>query len=112
MTDSPQYILVLTTSPGSITAKKLANELVETNAAACVNILPKVHSVFRWKNSIEHEDEYLLLIKTVATNYKAVEDVIKAYHPYELPEIISLPVDGGLPQYLAWLDQSTTQTRR
>lgn len=112
MTDSTGYILVLTTSPGSITAKKLANELVETSAAACVNILPKVHSVFRWKNTIEQEEEYLLFIKTSARKYEAVEQVIKAYHPYELPEIISLPIEGGLPQYLAWLDQSTTQNSR
>lgn len=112
MTDTAQYILVLTTSPGSITAKKLANELVETGAAACVNILPKVHSVFRWKNTIEQEDEYLLFIKTAAAKYEAVEQVIRAYHPYELPEIISLPITGGLPQYLAWLEQSTTHNPR
>ncbi len=100
------YLLVMTTTPGSITAKKVANELVEKNVAACVQVLPQAYSVFRWKGRIEHEEEHLLIIKTSAASYQAVEDTIKTQHPYEVPEIIALPITGGLPEYLAWLDQT------
>ncbi len=100
------YLLVMTTTPGSITAKKVANELVESGVAACVQVLPQAYSVFRWKGRIEHEDEHILLIKTSAASYQAVEEAIKVHHPYEVPEIVALPITGGLPDYLKWLDQT------
>lgn len=101
-----EYLLVLTTTPGSITAKKVANELVEKGVASCVQVLPQAFSVFRWKGRIEHEEEHVLMIKTAATCYQAVEDIIKAHHPYEVPEIVALPITGGLPAYLDWIGQT------
>lgn len=100
------YILVMTTAPGSITAKKIANELVDKGVAACVQVLPQMYSVFRWKGRVEHEDEHLLLIKTASACYQTVEDIITGQHPYEVPEIVSLPITGGLPDYLVWLEQT------
>lgn len=100
------YLLVMTTTPGSITAKKVANELVESGVAACVQVMPQAYSVFRWKGRIEHEEEHILLIKTSAASYQAVEATIKTHHPYEVPEIVALPITGGMPEYLKWLDQT------
>lgn len=104
-TTASSHILVITSSNGNITAKKIANELVESGAAACVQVLPKVYSVFRWKNQVDHEEEHLLLIKTIAGKYAAVEKTIKMHHPYEVPEIVSLPIIGGSSEYLDWLSQ-------
>lgn len=101
-----KYLLVITTTPGSITAKKVANELVEKGVASCVQVLPQAFSVFRWKGRIEHEEEHVLMIKTSAACYQAVEDTIKAHHPYEVPEIVALPITGGLPDYLDWIGQT------
>lgn len=100
------HLLVMTTTAGSITAKKIANELVEKRMASCVQILPSIHSVFRWKGRIEHQEEHLILIKTARTCYSSVESIIKGLHPYEVPEIIALPIVGGLPEYLAWISQT------
>jgi len=101
-----EYLLVMTTTPGSITAKKVANELVEKGVASCVQVLPQAYSVFCWKGRIEHEEEHVLIIKTSAACYQAVEDIIRAQHPYEVPEIVALPITGGLPEYLSWIGQT------
>lgn len=104
--NNAEYLLVMTTTPGSITAKKVANELVEKGVASCVQVLPQAFSVFRWKGRIEHEEEHVLMIKTAAACYQAVEDTIRAHHPYEVPEIVALPITGGLPDYLNWIGQT------
>lgn len=107
MADNQKYLLVLSTCPGSITAKQIANAVVTSNLAACVQTIPNVHSVFRWLNKTDSADEYLLLMKTSAQRYQALEDKIRAMHPYELPEIIALPIVAGFEQYLSWIDNST-----
>ncbi len=95
--------VVLTTIGSKELAEKLAEQLVERRLAACVNILGPIHSVYRWNDNVEHEDEHLLLIKTTTDHATGLQAVIKQLHPYELPEHLELVIDGGSEEYLAWL---------
>lgn len=101
----PEYRLVLTTCPDAKCAGDLANALVGEKLAACVSILPPMQSVYPWQGRIESASEQLLLIKSTADRYPAIQDRIRELHPYELPEIIAVPIVDGLPEYLAWLQQ-------
>jgi len=96
-------LLVLTNLPDRAAAEKLADALIEKRVAACVNILAPCLSVFRWKNDVQHDEEHPMLIKTTADRYPALEAAIRAGHPYELPEIIAVPIERGLPAYLDWV---------
>ena len=100
-------LLVLTNLPDRETAERLAGALVEQRVAACVNILAPCKSVYRWKDAVQHDDEHPVLIKTTTERYPALEAAIRAAHPYELPEIIAVPIERGLPAYLAWVDAET-----
>ena len=100
-------LLVLTTLPDPDAAEAMAHSLVDRQLAACVSILPPCRSVYRWKGSVETADEILLLIKTTEARYADLEAAVRAQHPYEVPEIIALPVVQGLPDYLAWLNAET-----
>lgn len=101
------HLLVLTHLPDVASAQALATALVEARLAACVNILPAGRSVFRWQGKMETADEVPLLIKTVQSRYAALESAIRAHHPYELPEIIAIPIARGLPNYLGWIEAET-----
>ncbi|MDX1519170.1 MAG: divalent-cation tolerance protein CutA [Gammaproteobacteria bacterium] len=105
MSEDKEYLIVLNTCPGSITAKQIAQDLVANNHAACVNIIPGIQSVFKWGNQVKNETEYLLIIKTSRDNYAVVEKRIRALHPYELPEVIAVPITEGLDGYLNWIKQ-------
>jgi periplasmic divalent cation tolerance protein len=98
-------LLVYCTCPDRIVAGKLAAALVERGLAACVNILPGVESVYRWQGKIERDDEILLLIKSDTAHFSALEDTISNLHPYEVPEILAVPVEAGHQPYLEWIDQ-------
>jgi periplasmic divalent cation tolerance protein len=100
-------LLVLTNCPDRTTAETLAAALVELRLAACVNVLAPCHSVYRWQGKVESAEEVPLLIKTTPERYVALEAEIRARHPYELPEIVALPVDKGLPAYLQWVSDET-----
>jgi periplasmic divalent cation tolerance protein len=100
-------LLVLTSLPDRAAAERLAGALIEQRVAACVNILSPCQSVFRWKSAVQREEEHPVLIKTTAERYDALEAAILAGHPYELPEIIAVPIERGLPAYLAWVDAET-----
>jgi periplasmic divalent cation tolerance protein len=102
-------LLVITNLPDAYSAHALAGALVEARLAACVNILGPCRSVYRWQGKTENAEEVPVLIKTTAARYAALEAAIRARHPYELPEIIAVPVDRGLPEYLAWVDTETTE---
>ena len=78
---------------------------MERGLAACVNILPGVESVYRWQGEIERDDEILLLIKSDTAHFGALEDTISNLHPYEVPEILAVPVEAGHQPYLEWIDQ-------
>lgn len=101
-------LLVLTNLPDRPAAEALANALVEARLAACVNILAPCRSVYRWQGAIEVADEVPLLIKTSSERYAALEAAIRSHHPYEMPEVIAMPVRHGLPDYLAWVADSTS----
>jgi periplasmic divalent cation tolerance protein len=100
-------LLVLTNLPDRAAAERLAGALVEQRVAACVNILAPCRSVYRWKDAVQHDDEHPVLIKTTGERYPALEAAIRAAHPYELPEIIAVPIERGLAAYLAWVDAET-----
>jgi periplasmic divalent cation tolerance protein len=104
-----QAIAVMTTLPDYETALKLAAELVEKRLAACVNILPSMTSVYEWKGKLEKGREHLLLIKTTERCYLDLEAYIRRFHPYELPEIIAVPVKSGLSAYLDWVRMQTVE---
>jgi len=107
MTTEHKHLLVLNTCPGSITAKKIANELVARRLAACVQIIPAVQSFFRWVGKVDNSEEYLVLVKTTVERYPEVEQCIQALHPYELPEIVAVPISTGLAGYLSWIEDCT-----
>lgn len=104
-----EALLVLTSLPDAASARALARALVEARLAACVNILAPCRSVYRWQDKIEDAAEVPLLIKTTAARYAALEAAIRARHPYELPEIVAVPIQHGLPDYLAWVAAETTE---
>ena len=100
-------LLVITNVPDTACAREIARSLIGAHLAACVNILPAVQSVYCWQGAIEEANEVTLLIKTVQARYVELENVIKSAHPYEVPEIIALPIEAGLPAYLEWIVQET-----
>ncbi len=101
-------LLVFTNLPDDASAEKLSRQLVEARAAACVNRLAACISTYRWNNDIETAAEVPLLIKTTRAAYPRVEKLIRESHPYELPEIIAVPVTAGFPAYLDWVNGETT----
>jgi periplasmic divalent cation tolerance protein len=102
-------ILVLTNVPDNVTAHTIGRQLVENRLAACVNCLPQVTSIYRWENAVEEASEVTLLVKTLSGRYAEVEAMITRLHPYDVPEIISLPIEQGLPAYLKWIEQEVQQ---
>ncbi len=102
--DENTYQLIFCTCPDEKTAAELASLLVKQRYAACVNIVPGLTSVYRWQEKIETSSEYLLLIKSRADRYPALEGFIHEHHPYELPEVIAVSIDKGLAGYLQWID--------
>ncbi|MGC1518483.1 MAG: divalent-cation tolerance protein CutA [Azonexus sp.] len=102
-------LLVLTNCPDEESANAIALALVEERLAACVSILPRVQSVYRWQGAVESATEIPLFIKSTATNYPALEAAIRDHHPYKVPEIIALADERGLPAYLDWVTTEATQ---
>lgn len=102
-----ETLLVLTNCPDEETANSIALAVVEAKVAACVNILPRVQSIYRWQGVVESATEIPLFIKSAAANYPALEKLIAELHPYETPEIIALPITQGLPAYLNWVAAET-----
>lgn len=103
MTDK---LLVLTTAGTEAEAKKIAQSLVERQLAACVNIVPKMQSVYRWEGKVESAEEYLLLIKTTQRSVESVQSAIRELHSYDLPECIAVSIESGSEGYLKWLEDS------
>jgi periplasmic divalent cation tolerance protein len=100
-------LLILTNVPDVAIAEKLAHVLIEDRAAACVNVLAACRSIYSWQGRVETVDEIPLLIKTTATNYPLVEAIVRAHHPYDVPELIAVPITYGLPAYLDWVAKET-----
>ncbi|WP_303902489.1 divalent-cation tolerance protein CutA [Thiohalomonas denitrificans] len=102
-----EYRLVITTCPDQSSADDLAAYLVEHRFAACVNVIPGMRSYYQWKGKVCNDTEFVLLIKTRTDRYPRLEEAIVEHHPYELPEVIALPIEAGLGGYLRWIDEQT-----
>lgn len=103
----PEVLVVLCTCPNEETAAEIAETLVAERLAACVNRLPGLTSVYLWQGKVARDTESLLLIKTTGARFEALREHLCALHPYELPEIIAIPVTRGLPAYLEWVRTCT-----
>jgi len=101
-----QIVLALSTFPDRETAQRISNQLVAEKFAACANILPAVESIYRWKEKIETGNETLVFFKLSEGRQSAFQEKLRSLHPYEVPEIIFVPVSKGLPEYLAWVADS------
>ncbi len=101
-----QHLLVLTTIGSEEDAARLGRSLVEKRLVACVNMVGPVRSVFLWKGKVEDESERLLLMKTRADRYAELETAIQELHPYDVPEVIAIPIERGSQAYLSWVDDN------
>ena len=108
MADDTGVVIVLTNFPDRESAMAVAAYLVEQRLAACVNVLDGCASIYRWKGKLESEREVPVLIKTPAGLFGAVQAAIRSRHPYELPEIVAVPVTAGLVEYLSWVRAETS----
>jgi len=100
-------LLVISNLPDRASAEALARALIDRRAAACVNVFAPCLSVYRWQAAVETAEEHPVLAKTTRDRYELLERVIRELHPYELPEIIAVPLAGGLPAYLQWVEAET-----
>jgi periplasmic divalent cation tolerance protein len=103
---SADFLVVLCTCPTREVASAIATAVLEERLAACVNQLPGIKSLYRWEGRIEDDEELLLLIKTTSQLFPALEEMIRDLHPYDVPEIIGLPLTVGSKDYLAWIRNS------
>ena len=108
---APALLVVVTSVGTEEQALDIAHHLVESQLAACVNILPGVKSVFRWKGNVQHESEFLLMVKTLKENFERVREVLKEMNAYELPEILAFPADPADPTFAKWVAENATGIR-
>ena len=101
-----KILLALSTFPDSDTAHQISGELVTGRFAACANILPSVESVYRWKDKIESGNETLVFFKLSENRRSAFQDKLRSLHPYDVPEIVFVPISSGLPEYLRWVTEN------
>ncbi len=101
------YIIILCNTNSTDSAETIANFLVKEKLAACVNIVPKIKSIYTWENKIEKDEEVLMLIKTKQSLFTKVKEKITILHPYDIPEIISIDINNGAENYLNWINSNT-----
>lgn len=106
---SSEYSVCFTTVSNDEIAKKLARSIVESELGACVNIIPNIRSIYKWQSKIEEDQEYLLMIKTKQDLVQQLIEFVKKNHPYEVPELIQLPIQNGNPDYLNWINSVVKQ---
>jgi len=111
MENEENVVIFITTSMDE-EAKKIANMLLEQRKVACVNILPKITSLFWWQGRLDSAQEHLLIVKTQASLLKEVVRLVRENHSYEVPEIIAVPIIGGNPDYLEWIGKEVRQMRK
>ena len=107
-TDSVQILLAISTISDIDKGRQLARRIIDKRLAACCNIVPGITSFYRWQGELCEDQECLLVMKTLKSRYQPLEDFIKANHPYDLPELIALPVNTGSKEYLAWVSQESS----
>ncbi|HNW78002.1 MAG TPA: divalent-cation tolerance protein CutA [Candidatus Competibacteraceae bacterium] len=105
-TQSPPLVMYCS-CPDLATAERIATCVVGERLAACVNIVPGLISIYRWQGAVQRDSELLLILKTASTLYPRLEARLRELHPYQVPEIIALPIQAGLPAYLDWIAAST-----
>ncbi len=103
----PKMYLILSSIDDAARAESISRTLVTEGRAACVSILPRVKSIYRWEGEIQTEEEILLLVKVPPEKVEDVVDRVESLHPYELPEIVAVPVSSGLDRYFSWVDENT-----
>jgi periplasmic divalent cation tolerance protein len=99
-------VLAISTFPDRETARRISKDLVTAKLAACANILPPIESIYRWKGKVERGNETLVLFKLSEDRQAAFQEKLRSLHPYEVPEIIFVPISSGLPEYLRWVSES------
>ncbi len=105
----PNKILVFSTAPSAEAAYTIARAVVQEELAACVNVLPGITSIYRWQGAVESSSEFLLIFKTRGALFEALRARVVSLHPYDVPEVIAMPVTAGHTPYLEWIDQSTQE---
>lgn len=110
--DESQGVMVFTTLGSEEDAKVLVRKLVEERLVACGTVVPGTTSIYRWKEEITEETEVLVILKTVRVRWRDLEEAIAKHHPYDVPELIAVPITQGSPEYLAWLSDETTSNER
>src|SRR5260221_7445261 len=101
-----KILLALSTFPDAEIARRISNQLVGEKFAACANILPGVESIYRWKEKIESGNETLVFFKVSEDRQSAFQEKLRSLHPYEVPEIVFVPISSGLPEYLRWVTEN------
>jgi periplasmic divalent cation tolerance protein len=107
MTQATDFRLVLSTCPDPETASAIGERLVSDRLAACASLVPGLTSIYRWEGEIRRDSETLLLIKTEASKVPELMETLASLHPYQVPEILALPIDAGAPSYLSWISECT-----
>jgi len=98
-----QILLAISTFPDAETASRIAQTLVEEKFAACANLMPAVHSIYRWKEKIEMAGEIIVFFKTTLDRQAAFQEKLRSLHPYDVPELICIKIETGSPDYLRWI---------
>ena len=101
-----KIVLALSTFPDRETAQRISNQLVSEKFAACANILPSIESIYRWKGKLETGNETLVFFKLSEDRQSDFQNKLRSLHPYEVPEIVFVPISGGLPEYLRWVAEN------
>jgi len=102
-----EALVVFVTTPTAERAAELARALVEERLAACGNVVPGLRSIYRWEGKVHDEGEALLVLKTTRARFEALRERVLALHPYQVPEVIALPIEAGSAPYLAWIAAET-----
>lgn len=108
MTAASEFVVALTTLGNPAQARQLVRKLVDERLVACGTVLPRATSVYRWQGKVTEEGEVVVLLKTAKARWDALKAAVEAHHPYEVPELLALPVVAGLERYLDWVASETT----
>ena len=105
-------VLILVTTGARDDAERLGEALVVEHLAGCCSVVPTIHSIYYWEGQLQREHEALLLVKTLESRAQAVQEYVRAHHEYQLPEILQVPIEGGSPAYLNWLEEQVAKPGR
>lgn len=101
-----EALLIVSTFPDAETARRIARQLVQEKLAACANLVPAIESIYRWEGKIEAAQETIAFLKTTPARFPELQARLASLHPYDVPEVIAIPLTAGLPNYLRWISES------